>query len=67
MNLSQSRTNALVARQIRSYIDQELAYFTHDNPPETPDVKCGLDRAKIAISRAFVTFSRNHTLNGKVG
>lgn len=55
--------NRLVARQLRQYIEEELAWFKTGGgqPPESDDVQRGIERAKIAISRAFVTFGRQHT------
>jgi len=62
MTTLQRLQNQLIARQLREYIEQELAYFCPggDQPPENEDVWKGLDRAEIAISRAFRTFHANH-------
>jgi hypothetical protein len=53
MSKLQSR---FISQNIRRLIDLELDYFKFDQPPENNDVRKGIDRAEIAISRAFRKF-----------
>lgn len=48
----------LILRTLRRMIDQELERFKTEHPPETADIRTGIARAEIAITRAFTRYDR---------
>lgn len=52
--------NQLIAMAIRGLIDKELEYYKGNQPPENDDIRKGIERAEVAISRAFNRFYHQH-------